>query len=260
MYRVVTRDSIGKGQRGKMISIKWVITNKGTEQHPIAKARLVAREFNTGDKRGELFAGTPGLMSIRTVISRATTKREDGAKRSIMLADVKTASLYGDARRPLYVELPLEDPMSASGRYVGKLERTMCGTRDAPTIWQDHLRETLLEMKFKESVTHLGVFQHETWEILLCVHVDYLLCTGLRDDLMWLKKQLLDRYALETLLMGDDDEILKKAVYLGRTLEWSERAARSKTRAFIVARVGNGELSKYLHATLFHRGEGRKSK
>ena len=51
-----------------MISIKWVIANKGTEELPIAMARLAAREFNTGDKRGELFAGTPGLMSMRTVI------------------------------------------------------------------------------------------------------------------------------------------------------------------------------------------------
>ena len=57
-----------------MISIKWVITNKGTEEHPIAKARLVAREFNTGDKRFEIFAGTPGLMAMRAVISLAMTK------------------------------------------------------------------------------------------------------------------------------------------------------------------------------------------
>ena len=39
------------------------------KEHPVAKARLVAHEFNTGDKRGELFAGTPGLMAMRTVIS-----------------------------------------------------------------------------------------------------------------------------------------------------------------------------------------------
>ena len=57
-----------------MISIKWVITYKGTEEHPIGKARLAAREFNTGDKRGELFAGTPGLMAMRTVTSRAMTR------------------------------------------------------------------------------------------------------------------------------------------------------------------------------------------
>ena len=74
--------------------------------HPIAKARLVAREFKTGDTRGELFARTPGVMAMRTVISRAITRCEDGAKRSIMLADVKAAFLSGDARRSLYVELP----------------------------------------------------------------------------------------------------------------------------------------------------------
>ena len=54
----------------KMISIKRVITNKETEEHPIAEARNVAREFNTGDKRGELSAGTLGLMAMRTVIFR----------------------------------------------------------------------------------------------------------------------------------------------------------------------------------------------
>ena len=56
VYRVVTRESMERDKEGKMISINWVVTNKGTEEEPIARARLVAREFNTGDKRGELFA------------------------------------------------------------------------------------------------------------------------------------------------------------------------------------------------------------
>ena len=47
VYRGVTRESM---------EIKWV-TNKGMEEHPIAKACLVAREFNTGDKRGECAKG-----------------------------------------------------------------------------------------------------------------------------------------------------------------------------------------------------------
>ena len=110
VYRDVTRELMERDEEEKMISIKWVITSKRTEEHPIATARLVAREFNTGDKRGEVFAGTPGLMAMRTVISRAMTTREDGAKKSIMLADVKTAFQYGDAKRPLYVELPPGDP------------------------------------------------------------------------------------------------------------------------------------------------------
>ena len=50
-----------RDEEGKMISIEWVIT-KVQKNTPVAKARLVARDINTGDKRGELFAGTPGLM------------------------------------------------------------------------------------------------------------------------------------------------------------------------------------------------------
>ena len=76
VYRVVTRESMERDEEVKMISIKWVVTNKGTEEHPIAKARLLAREFNTGDKRGELFAGTPGLMAMRTVISRGMARKD----------------------------------------------------------------------------------------------------------------------------------------------------------------------------------------
>ena len=65
VYRAATKESMERDEEGKMISIEWVITNKRTEEHPIAKARLVAREFNTGDKRGGLFGGTPGLMAMR---------------------------------------------------------------------------------------------------------------------------------------------------------------------------------------------------
>ena len=78
VYRVVTRESMERDEEGKMISIKCVVTNKGTDEHPTAKARHVAREFNTGDTRGELFAGTPGLMAMRTLISRAMTRCENG--------------------------------------------------------------------------------------------------------------------------------------------------------------------------------------
>ena len=36
------------------------------------------------------------------------------------------------------------------------------------------------------------------------------------------EETFLEKYELETLLMGDDGDRVKKAVYLGRTLEWSE--------------------------------------
>ena len=96
-------------------------------------------------------------------------------------------------------------------------------------IWQEHLRKTLLDRKFKESVTHPGLLQHETRDIFLSVHVDDLLCAGLRDDLVWLKKQLLKECELETLLMGEDDDLEKKS-RLSREILGMERAGpRSPT-------------------------------
>ena len=89
MHRAVRRRIHGKGQGGEDDQHQ-VGHYKGTEEDPIAKARRMARKFNTGDKRGELFAGTPGLMAMRIVISWEMTRCENGARRSVMLADVKT--------------------------------------------------------------------------------------------------------------------------------------------------------------------------
>ena len=43
-----------------MTSVKWVDTNKGTEDRPLIRCRLVARDFRAADRdREDLFAATP---------------------------------------------------------------------------------------------------------------------------------------------------------------------------------------------------------
>ena len=127
-------------------------------------------------------------------------------------------------------------------------------------IWQDHLRKTLLAMKFKESVTRPGVFQHQTRDIFLCVHVDDLLCTGLRDGVTWLKKQVQKEYELETLLMEKMVTWSRKPSISGDHWNGESRVSefdRSKTCAFTAAGIGGGQLSEYVHATESHSGEGK---
>ena len=55
---------------------------------------------------------------------------------------------------------------------------------------------------------------------------------------MWMKKQLLKEYELETKLMGGDFDMERKAIYLGRTLRWYEnglgvRLDRRRVRALL---------------------------
>ena len=55
------------------ISVRWVNTNKGDDIVPNVRARLVAREMkNAGDEA--IFAPTPPLEALRTVLSLAVTQ------------------------------------------------------------------------------------------------------------------------------------------------------------------------------------------
>ena len=52
-----------------------------------------------------------------------------------MVMDVKCAFLYGEIQRSVYIELPHADTRYGDGTKAVKLEKTMCGTGDAPRIW-----------------------------------------------------------------------------------------------------------------------------
>ena len=192
-----------------------MLTNKGTVSAPQVKARLVAQEFATPEGRGELFAGTPGLAVLRTLISNLMTGNKD-CGRVAMVLDVKHALLYGIAKRNIFVRLPVDACDSSSGRTYARLLKSLYGTRDAPQIWQEHLTSTLREMGFRASRLHVGVFVHDERGIELAVHVDDIFASGESEELLWMRRELLKRYELK----GNLFEPGATATYLGRSLHW----------------------------------------
>ena len=60
---------LGKGPLGT----RWVDINKGDEDRPEYRSRLVAKELKT-DKREDLFAATPPLEALKLLISMAMTE------------------------------------------------------------------------------------------------------------------------------------------------------------------------------------------
>ena len=105
VYEVVQKHEVDH-DNSVVIGSRWVITNKGTHEMPVAKARLVAQEFADNTLRDELFAGTPNLTSVKYHISRLCTRSHVEFKQ---LLDVKSAFLYGTCRRSVYIRLPPED-------------------------------------------------------------------------------------------------------------------------------------------------------
>ena len=54
---------------------RWVDINKGDEQHPNYRSRYVGREFKSGDHRDDLFAATPPIEAIKTLVSLAASQK-----------------------------------------------------------------------------------------------------------------------------------------------------------------------------------------
>ena len=74
----------------KIVATRWIDTDKGDEQNPNYRSRLVGKEFNTGPEDG-LFASTPPLEALRALISLATS----GAKpKAFMTCDVSRAFFF----------------------------------------------------------------------------------------------------------------------------------------------------------------------
>ena len=104
------------------ITVKWIDVNKGDDEHPNYRSRLVAREIRLPGE-DPLFAPTPPLEALRTVLSLAVTdfdgvQKHDRRANSEMRTQISVIDIsraYFNAVRdpegdPTYVALPREDP------------------------------------------------------------------------------------------------------------------------------------------------------
>ena len=218
VFAKVPRAEVDSDRESIVVGSRWVVTNKGTLQHPRIKARLVAQEFATADGKGELFAGTPGLCPLRCVVSNLATDNKDGAKK-LMIMDVKSAFLYGAARRKIHIRLPPEAQVGDATVMLGRLNKAMYGTRDAPQIWHEHLCQTLESLGFVASKLNPGVYVHREMCVELVVHVDDLAAVGAIDSLESLYRKLSKVYEVKREILGEG--YLSEVKYLGRTIRWT---------------------------------------
>ena len=102
---------VKKEEGMKIISTKWLDVNKGDDKNKNYRARLVGREI-AFDKRDDLFAATPPLESLRTILSICSSNQNSSNAKDnfvIMSNDVKRAYFYAPATRPIYIRIPDED-------------------------------------------------------------------------------------------------------------------------------------------------------
>ena len=214
------------------ISVRWIDTNKGDDDAPNVRCRLVAREIR---KAGEdpIFAPTPPLESLRTIVSLAATdflgmprkNREPSSPDRIQVSFIDISRAYfcaeTDPDNPTYVELPPEDP--DHGVLVGKLKKHMYGTRKAADGWHCEYADRLVsDLGFAVGDASACVFFNAERELRCSVHGDDITTVGSKTNLDWFKAELEKYYELkeaQRLAPGPQDH--KEAVVLNRVVRWT---------------------------------------
>jgi len=214
----------------KPISVRWVLVNKGDDDAPFYRARLVARQIRHQGVES-VFAPTPPLEGIRSVLSLAATKLpgdsdlnldpESEERMQIAFLDISRAYFNAptDPSQPTYVELPPEHPQG--GQMVGLLRRHMYGTLRAADGWQEEYSCALIQMGFRQGLSSPCLFYHPTKHLMCAVHGDDFTVRGAKRHLDDFERDLRGRYELKSggrLGPGPKDD--KEAVVLNRVVTW----------------------------------------
>ena len=214
----------GKGP----VSTKWVDVNKGCEEEPDVRCRLVARDFKPkGEKdRSDLFAATPPLEAKKLLFQLAVNDnaRRRGSRRpgiKIMFIDVKKAHLYGVLKpdERAYIELPGEGGKRGK---CGRLKRWLYGMRPAAGAWEDEYSEKLIAMGFVKGRAVPTAFFRPSDQVRCVVHGDDFTFTGERGPLEGVAARMKEHYQLKVRgILGDEERDDREIVILNRRLRWT---------------------------------------
>ena len=215
------------------ITVRWVDVNKGDDINPNVRSRLVARQIRQPGEEA-IFAPTPPLESLRTILSLAATDivgrarhdRDPKSNKRTQISAIDISRAYFNASmeegsEPTYVCLPPEHPEQAKGN-CGLLLKHMYGTRAAADGWQQEYSGFMRKVGFEQGEASPCIFVHKSRGIAVSVHGDDFTSTGPKDELDWLEGQLESRYELRKgprLGPGVDDA--KELTVLNRVLRYT---------------------------------------
>lgn len=210
----------GKGP----ISSRWIDINKGDEQRPAYRSRLVIQEIRQSHIEA-IFAATPPLESVRMLLSlQRTGNRRDhrGRRKKVMFIDIRRAHWCAKIFRLVYVRLP--DEAGLPEGTCGRLNKAMYGCRDAAACWELEITDFFTCNGFAPGLGSPVLFVNTTRDVKVSIHGDDITALGFEDDLLWLKERLLERYELKFGgLLGPDPSDTQDVALLNRLIHYGEQ-------------------------------------
>ena len=211
----------GKGPIGS----RWIDINKGDDEKPEYRSRLVAKEINRSPS-DDMFAATPPPEAKKMLFSMAVTEFANNRAvkfrgvQKLLFIDVKRAYFYAPARRPVFVQLPDEDYEEGQ---CGRLEVSMYGTRDAAANWEAEYTGMLMAEGFAPGLATPCAFYNVEHDVRCVVHGDDFTFLGTDSSLDWIQTRIQEHY--EVKIRGrlgphpKDDKVIR---ILNRIVEWTQ--------------------------------------
>ena len=124
LYDVVFPTDAGK-KGCRVIRIKWVLANKGSDHRPQLRARWVAQVFRgQGGDRHEYFSDTPDVALVNAAVANVA-RQVCQSDTVAAVFDVRRAYLYAEVKRNTFVELLDNVPADQRASRVGKLHKAL---------------------------------------------------------------------------------------------------------------------------------------
>lgn len=148
----------------RLVDTKWVFRIKNTESCPIAKARLVARGFQSKEF-SETYAPVVSITSVRVFLSVAVHKGM-----VVKQVDVETAFLNGVLKEEIHIKSP--QGYEVSQGVALRLKAALYGLKQSPCCWYSKLISVLEENGFKQSKSELCLFDKSDnlITLLVCIY------------------------------------------------------------------------------------------
>ena len=115
--------------------------------------------------------------------------KRDGGYAFLGFLDVKRAHFYSAATRERYIELPAEAKKPGED-VVGKLLKSLYGTRDAPLNWELQIRKVMVALGFKQGKSNPCIYFHASRDLRTVVHGDDFTTAGTFENIKWLHGEL----------------------------------------------------------------------
>ena len=117
--------------------------------------------------------------------------------------------------------MKLLEEESEGEKCVGRLVKTLNGTRDAPVAWQKVVKGDMFHLGSEECRRTLGVYIHRDRDLRVVTHVDDFLVAGEAQHLKWLRGELEMTYELKAQIAGWQSGDSRELSFLGRTIRLS---------------------------------------